>query len=210
LPRASRGAALVALLIRLRATIALVLLTVAFCALSPEFLTTSNLSILVKHVAINAILAIGMTFVILSGGIDLSVGSVAGLCGMVAGGLLGRGLVLAPLGVVVYPHTWLVVVLGLAGGMALGALNGWVVARLRVAPFIARLGLLYAARGAALLMSDGATFPNLAGEAALGNTGFTFLGAGSVHGLPVPVWLMAAIAAAAAFVAARTPFGRHV
>jgi erythritol transport system permease protein len=94
--------------------------------------------------------------------------------------------------------------------MALGALNGWVVARLRVAPFIATLGLLYAARGAALLMSDGATFPNLAGEAALGNTGFTFLGAGSVLGLPVPVWLMAAIAAAAAFVAGRTPFGRHV
>ena len=66
--------------------------------LSPEFLTTGNLSILVKHVAINAILAIGMTFVILSGGIDLSVGSIAGLCGMVAGYLLSRGLTLPAAG----------------------------------------------------------------------------------------------------------------
>ena len=74
------------LVLRLRALIALVVLSIAFSLLSPEFLTTGNLAILIKHVAINAILAIGMTFVILSGGIDLSVGSVVGLCGMIAGG----------------------------------------------------------------------------------------------------------------------------
>jgi erythritol transport system permease protein len=71
-------------LIRLRALIALGVLVVVFSLLSSEFLTAGNLAILIKHVAINAILAIGMTFVILSGGIDLSVGSIAGLCGMVA------------------------------------------------------------------------------------------------------------------------------
>ena len=84
--------------LRLRALIALVVLSIAFSLLSPEFLTTGNLAILVKHVAINAILAIGMTFVILSGGIDLSVGSVVGLCGMIAGGLVSRGLELPALG----------------------------------------------------------------------------------------------------------------
>ncbi len=73
----------------------------------------------------------------------------------------------------VYLHTWLVVAIALAVGMAVGALNGWLVARLGVAPFIATLGSLYVARGAALLTSDGATFPNLAGSADLGNTGFT-------------------------------------
>jgi len=198
------------LLIRLRALVALVVLTLVFSALSPEFLTAGNLAILVKHVAINAILAIGMTFVILSGGIDLSVGSIVGLCGMVAGGLLSRGLVLEAWGIVVYPHTWLVVAVALAAGMALGSINGYLVARLGVAPFIATLGLLYAARGAALLMSDGATFPNLGGSRELGNTGFPFIGAGIVLGLPVPVWLMVALAAAATFVAIRTPFGRHV
>jgi erythritol transport system permease protein len=201
---------LLAQVLRLRAFIALAIVTIVFSLLSPEFLTTANLSILVKHVAINAILAIGMTFVILSGGIDLSVGSVVGFCGMVAGLLLSRGLVLESFGIVVFPHAWFVVALALLAGMAIGAVNGWIVARLGVAPFIATLGSMYVARGAALLMSDGATFPNLAGEPGLGNTGFPWIGAASVAGLPVPVWLMAALAAIAIVIASRTPFGRHV
>jgi erythritol transport system permease protein len=205
-----RSGTATAVLVRLRAAIALALLAVVFAVLSPEFLTTGNLSILVKHVAINAILAIGMTFVILSGGIDLSIGSIAGLCGITAGALLARGLELAPLGVVVYLHTWMVVAVVLGVGMIVGALNGWLVARLNVAPFIATLGSLYVARGAALLISDGATFPNLAGSSELGNTGFPLLGTASVAGLPIAVWLMAGLALAAAFVAGYTPFGRQV
>jgi erythritol transport system permease protein len=204
------GSPLLVHVLRLRAFIALAVVTLVFSLLSPEFLTTGNLSILVKHVAINAILAIGMTFVIISGGIDLSVGSVVGFCGMVAGLLLSRGLVLPSLGIVVYPHAWFVIVLTLIAGMAIGAANGWVVSRLGVAPFIATLGSMYVARGAALLMSDGATFPNLSGDASLGNTGFPWIGAASVAGLPVSVWLMAALAGMAMFLAARTPFGRHV
>jgi erythritol transport system permease protein len=207
---ATSRASLLSLVLQLRALIALVLLSIAFSVLSPEFLTTGNLSILIKHVAINAILAIGMTFVILSGGIDLSVGSTVGLCGMIAGGLLSRGVTAPSFGGVIFFHTWFVVAIALAAGMALGAINGWLVARLRVAPFIATLGVLYVARGAALLMSDGATFPNLAGDPALGNTGFPAIGAGAWLGLPVPVWLMAALAALATFVAVRTPFGRQV
>lgn len=199
-----------ALLFRLRTLIVLFVLMAAFAALSPAFLTSANLTILVKHVAINAILAVGMTFVILSGGIDLSVGSMAGLAGMIAGGLIHTGLVLKPLGVVVYPHTWLVIVVALAAGALVGAVNGALVARLGVAPFIATLGTLYVARGAALLISGGATFPNLAGRPELGNTGFPLLGAGSLAGLPTPIWLMLAFGAAAAVVAARTPFGRQV
>ena len=197
-------------LVRLRALIALVALVAAFSILTPAFMTTGNLAILVKHVAINAILAVGMTFVILSGGIDLSVGSVAGLSGMVAGGLISQGLVLHPLGQVVYFNAWLVVVIALLGGMAAGALNGLLVARFRVPPFIATLGVLYVARGAALLISGGATFPNLGGRADLGNTGFTSIGAGALLGLPTPIWIMAAVAVAAMFVATWTRFGRHV
>src|SRR5262245_46833130 len=192
--------------LKLRAFIALAVVTLVFSLLSPEFLTTGNLSILVKHVAINAILAIGMTFVILSGGIDLSVGSIVGFSGMVAGLLLSRGLVLSPLDVVVYPHTWFVVVLALVAGMIIGGVNGWIISRLAVAPFIATLGSMYVARGAALLMSDGATFPNLAGEAALGNTGFPWIGTANIAGLPVSVSMMAVLAGAAIFLASRTPF----
>src|SRR6516162_7243385 len=102
-----------ALLFRLRAVIVLVLLTAAFAIASPAFLTGSNLTILVKHVAINAILGVGMTFVILSGGIDLSVGSIAGLAGIVAGWLIHSGLQLHSLGVVVYFHTWLVIAIAI-------------------------------------------------------------------------------------------------
>src|SRR5262245_28594605 len=196
--------------LRIRAFIALGVVTLVFSLLSPEFLTTGNLSILVKHVAINAILAIGMTFVILSGGIDLSVGSIVGFSRTVAGLLLTRGIVLAPVDSVVYPHAWFVIVLALLSGMAIGAINGWIVSRLGVAPFIATLGSMYVARGAALLMSDGATFPNLAGDATLGNTGFPWIGTANIARLPISVWMSALIAGVAIFLASRTPFGRYV
>ena len=192
-------------LFRLRALIVLIALAAAFAAMSPAFLTAGNLTILVKHVAINAILAVGMTFVILSGGIDLSVGSVAGLAGIVAGGLIHSGLALRSFGVVVYLHTWLVIAVALAAGALVGAINGLLISTLRVAPFIATLGTLYVARGAALLISGGATFPNLTGQPDLGNTGFLSLGSGLV-----PIWLMLSFAAAGLLVAERTPFGRRV
>ena len=164
------------LLIRLRALVALAVLVVVFSFLSSAFLTHGNLVMLAKHVALNAILALGMTFVVLSGGIDLSVGSTAGLAGMTAGWLLHEGLVLRPLGLVVYFSVPSVIVISLGVGLAVGALNGLLVVRARVAPFIATLGTLYVARGAALLLSGGATFPNLAGRADLGNTGFAVVG----------------------------------
>lgn len=198
------------LLVRLRAAIALVALTIVFAVLSPEFLTPANMTILVKHVAINAILAIGMTFVILSGGIDLSVGSIAGLAGMIAGALISKGVVLASAGVVFYPHASLAIAIAVAAGAAIGAVNGVLVSRLSVAPFIATLGALYIARGAAMLLSGGATYPNLSGDPSIGNTGFTWIGAGTLAGLPVPIWLMGAGAAIAMFVSTRTPFGRQV
>ena len=197
-------------LFRLRALVALVILVIVFSLLSPAFLTLANLTILLKHVAINAIMAIGMTFVILSGGIDLSVGSIAGLAGMVAGGLIDHGLIFRPAGVVVYFNVWLVVAIALAAGAVVGWLNGVVVARLGVAPFIATLGSMYVARGAALLLSNGATFPNLAGKPELHNTGFPVIGSGSLLAIPIPIWILIVLAAGSAFVAVRTPFGRHV
>jgi erythritol transport system permease protein len=199
-----------AVLFRARTLVVLVILLAVFSSMSPAFLTAGNLTILVKHVALTAILAVGMTLVMLSGGIDLSVGSIAGLAGMVAGGLIDRGLVLPDAGVVVYLHTWMVVVAGLAVGALVGSLNGLLVAGLGIAPFIATLGALYVARGAALILSGGATFPNLAGRVDLGNTGFAWIGAGQMLGVPLPIWIMAIVALLGAFLAAQTPFGRHL
>lgn len=198
------------LLLRLRAYIALIVLVVVFAVLSPAFLTTGNLIILTKQVAINAILGIGMTFVILGGGIDLSVGSIVGLCGMVAGWLINEGLILPMFGVAVFLKVWIVMLLTALVGVGVGALNGLVITRFGVTPFIATLGTLYVARGAALLLSGGATFPNLVGRPSLGNTGFERLGAGTFLGLPYPIWAMVVLAAASAFVARMTPFGRQV
>jgi erythritol transport system permease protein len=203
---ASRGkvGTTILLLLKLRAVLVLAILLLAFSILTPSFLTVNNLSILAKHVAISAILAVGMTFVILAGGIDLSVGSVAGLAGMVAGGLLTVGVGGHTAGVIVSIAAALLV------STAVGLLNGLLVSQLAVAPFIATLGTLYIARGAAMLLSQGKTFPNLAGTAVRGSTGFSALGQSFVFGIPVPVWLMVGIAAVATVVAARTPFGRHV
>lgn len=207
-PRADPGVA--ALLIRLRALLALFVVLIFFSALAPNFLSVGSLLIMAKHIAIIAILGIGMTYVILTGGIDLSVGSIAGLSGMVAGALILQGVTIAPLGWVIYPSVPLVVLAAVALGGLIGLANGTLVTRFGVAPFIATLGMLYVARGAALLLSNGTTFPNLVGSADYGNQGFPVLGAGRVLGVPVPVLIVVALALVAAFVASRTPFGRYV
>jgi erythritol transport system permease protein len=197
-------------MLRMRALFALALLVVIFSALAPSFFTANNLAILTKHVAINAILAVGMTFVIIAGGIDLSVGSVAGLSGMVAGGLIAKGILIGGLQQPYYPAVWLVVALSLGCGALVGWLNGVLIARFDVAPFIATLGTFYVARGAALLISNGRTYPDLAGEAVRHNTGFPSVGQGHWLGVSSPVWIMVGLALVAHVVATRTPFGRHV
>lgn len=197
-------------LLRLKALLALALVVVVFTILSPEFLTTGNLTILLKQVSINAILAVGMTLVILTAGIDLSVGSIAGFTGMVAGYLLTKGLVLAPLGVAVFFPAWLVVIISLAAGSLFGVLNGALISGLRVPPFIATLGMLNIARGTALLMSGGSTFPDLQGSPELHNRGFSVLGGAGVLGLPAPIWIMVIVAAAAIFIIGRTRLGRYI
>ena len=239
-PRKTRkftGADLQQLLLQAQAFIALIMVVATFSFLSQTFLTPGNIIIVAKQVAINAILGIGMTFVILTAGIDLSVGSVAGLAAMIAGGLINEGLVLPMFGAIVYFNVWMVILITLAVGALVGSVNGLVITRFNVPPFIATLGMLYVARGLALLRSDGDTYPNLVGRPEFGNQGFPILGTGTflpqetVNGwmqrlsetmpdflttaltflaIPYSVWIMIAFALIAAFVAARTPFGRQV
>jgi len=195
-------------LLRARAVLVLIALLVLFSTLAPTFFTANNLAILAKHVAISAILAIGMTFVILTGGIDLSVGSVAGLGGMVMGYLLTRGISLA--GETHYPNVLFALMITVLVCCGVGLVNGCLVSKAGVAPFIATLGTLYIARGAALLLSSGKTFPNLGGVAAHGNTGFPAFGQSFFLGLPAPVWLMLILFGCAVVIADRTPLGRQV
>ena len=198
------------LLLRGRAFIALFLVTIVFSIIVPNFLEAANIQIMAKHVALNAILGVGMTFVILTGGIDLSVGSLVGLTAMIAGLLINEGLRLPMFGVIAYPHTWLICVIALIVGTLMGSITGFIITRFNVAPFIATLGMLYVARGFAMLLNNGYTFPNLVGRPELGNTGFPQLGAGEFLGINYSIWIMIVYMLVALFVSKRTPFGRHV
>lgn len=198
------------IVLKLRTLIAFFAVLIVFSFIAPHFLSVANLVAMAKHSAIWAILAMGMTYVIIGGGIDLSVGSVAGLCGMIAGGLISEGLRLPMFDIVIFFSIPMLILIVLFIGIVLGAVNGLFVTKLGVAPFIATLGMLYMARGFAMLRSGGKTFPNLVGDPALGNTGFPILGSAAILGLPLIVWLAIIIAALSAYVSKKTPFGRHV
>ena len=201
---------LMMLVLKLRTFIALIVIATFFSILAPNFLSMANLVIMSKHVAINAFLAIGMTFVIITGGIDLSVGSIVGLAGMVAGLLINEGLILPMFGVTVYFNVWAIMIITLILGTFIGGINGFIITKFNVAPFIGTLGMLYIARGAAMLSSGGKTFSNLVGKPDLGNTGFPTLGTGTIIGVPISIWLMVIVGLVAAYVAMKTPLGRHI
>lgn len=168
----------------------------ALCALlwilTPYFLTPSNLLNVMEQTAINAVVAVGMTFVIVSGGIDLSVGSIVALSGVVMASALQADWG-APLAIVA----------GLLVGASCGLANGLLITRGRLPPFIATLGLMSVARGAALVYTEGRPISGF-------GAGFRSLATGRVLEIPVPVILTAALYLAAHFVLTRTRFGRYV
>lgn len=195
------------ILIEGRAFLALILIIVVFSLMSPNYLTTGNLLIMSSHVAIYAILGMGMLLVVLNGGIDLSVGSTLGFSAVI-GGFFMRGVPLEMFGVTLYPSVPVVVVLSCGVGALVGLINGVLVARFKVAPFVATLGMLYVVRGFALLMTNGLTINDLSGNEALGNTGFNWLGFNRVLGIPIGVIIMGVIAILLGFLLGRTRFGR--
>ncbi|MBB3934261.1 ABC transporter permease [Aureimonas phyllosphaerae] len=192
-----------------RAFFALIAIIAIFSSLSPYYFSTANFLTMASHVAIFGLLAIGMLLVILTGGIDLSVGSTLGLCGVIAGALM-QGLTLEPLGVILYPPVWVVVILTCVVGALVGLTNGILIAFFKVPAFVATLGLLYVARGIALLMTNGLTYNNLGGRPELGNTGFDWLGFNRVLNVPIGVLILAAVAILASVLLNRTAFGRWV
>ena len=159
--------------------------------LTPVFLSVNNIINVIRQVSINGILAAGMTMVIISGGIDLSVGSVAAICGaIVAGTQLKLGLAPAML-------------LSVATGALLGLINGLVITNGKVAPFVATLGMTTVARGLTLIYTGGRPIYNL-------TDAFRVLGAGYVGPIPVPVLILALVIAVVHFVMSSTVFGREV
>ena len=205
--RAPGGIDLARLLLEGRAFFALIVIVVVFSLLSPYYFSIGNFLTMASHVAIFGILAVGMLLVILNGGIDLSVGSTLGLCGVFAGFLM-QGVTFASAGVTLFPPVWVVVVLTCALGGLVGLVNGVLVARFKVPAFVATLGVMYVARGVALLITNGLTYNDLGGSKALGNTGFNWLGFNHLLGVPIGVVVLAVVAIAGNLVLGRTAFGR--
>ncbi|HEX7281053.1 MAG TPA: ribose ABC transporter permease, partial [Vicinamibacterales bacterium] len=172
--------------------IGLVVLCAVLWALTPHFLTVSNLLNIAQQTSINAIVAAGMTFVIISGGIDLSVGSIVALSGVVLGTLLQDGQPAA----IAIPGALLV-------GVAAGLLNGALVSFGGLPPFIATLGMMSVARGAALVFTEGRPVSGF-------DEGFRWLATGSVGPIPAPVIVMVVVYVCAHIVLTRTTFGRYV
>lgn len=198
---------LIMTLLKGRTLIVLTLLVIFFSFASESFFTSQSLLLVAKHVALYGILGIGMTYVLVTGGIDLSVGAVVGVAGMVCGYLINQGLTV--FGYTIYFSVPSIVIIAIVIGIVIGAVNGIVITKFTVAPFIATLGMMYVARGIANLISNGATFPNLVGKEALGNTGFEIFGR-DLLGFPVAVIILILIAVIAAVILRKTPFGWHI
>ena len=172
--------------------IGLVVLCAVLWILTPHFLTVSNLLNVVEQTSINAVVAVGMTFVILSGGIDLSVGSIVALAGVVLGTALQGGQTL-----------FVAVPLALAVGLVCGLGNGALVSWGGLPPFIVTLGTMSIARGAALLFTEGRPVSGF-------DASFRTIATGRVGFIPAPVIVMAVVYVVAHFALTRTTFGRYV
>ena len=176
-------------------SVAVLILSLAMTLVSDAFATPENLFNVTRNFAFIAIIALGQSAVILTSGIDLSVGSVMGLAGIVTGLVLEAG---QPL--------WLGAGAGLAVALACGAANGWLVASLRLPPFVATLAMLAAARSLCLVVSNNRMVHDFGPDEAL----FFELGGGESLGVAHPVWLLALLALAFGFVLRSTRFGLHL
>ena len=176
------------ILLKGRTFIALIILVIFFSFCAPNFTTANSIVLMLRHTSLYGLLALGMTLVIITGGIDLSVGSVVGLVGMLMGGMLNEGLRLPFMSGTLYPNVPLILLIVAVVAILIGLVSGLLIAYLNVPAFIATLGTMYVCRGFAMLRNGGATFPNLLGSEELGNLGFPTIGSGSitVFGLDIP------------------------
>ena len=190
-------------LVRLQSLFALVLMVIVLTLLSDKFLTIANQRNILLQISVNLCLSIGMTLIILTGGIDLSVGAILGLAGAVAAGLLKNGLVLKAFGVVLQFTPFGAMVAGVLVGLALGSFNGVAITRFKLPPFVATLGMLSIARGLTMLWTGGFPVTDLGPQ-------FGFIGAGFFLGVPMAVWISAALAVIFYFISKRTTLGRYI
>ncbi|MCA0936398.1 ribose ABC transporter permease [Vibrio alginolyticus] len=183
-------------LIEQKSLIALIFLIVVVSFLNPNFFTVDNILNILRQTSVNAIIAVGMTLVILTAGIDLSVGSVLALCGAFAASLIAMEV-----------PVLVAVPTALLAGAALGAISGIIIAKGKVQAFIATLVTMTLLRGVTMVYTDGRPISTGFTDTA---DAFAWFGTGYALGIPVPVWLMVIVFAAAWYLLNHTRFGRYV
>ncbi|EIU7611402.1 ribose ABC transporter permease [Vibrio vulnificus] len=183
-------------LIEQKSLIALLFLIVVVSFLNPNFFTVDNILNILRQTSVNAIIAVGMTLVILTAGIDLSVGSVLALCGAFAASLVAMEV-----------PVLIAVPTALLAGAALGAISGVIIAKGKVQAFIATLVTMTLLRGVTMVYTDGRPISTGFTDTA---DAFAWFGTGYALGIPVPVWLMIIVFAAAWYLLNHTRFGRYV
>ncbi|WP_045462948.1 ribose ABC transporter permease [Vibrio hyugaensis] len=183
-------------LIEQKSLIALIFLIVVVSFLNPNFFTVDNILNILRQTSVNAIIAVGMTLVILTAGIDLSIGSVLALCGAFAASMIALEV-----------PVLIAVPTALFAGAALGAISGIIIAKGKVQAFIATLVTMTLLRGVTMVYTDGRPISTGFTDTA---DAFAWFGTGYALGIPVPVWLMVIVFAAAWYLLNHTRFGRYV
>jgi len=191
------------LLSRFQSLIALIMLCVILSLLSDKFLSVTNAWNVMRQISVNVCISVGMTMVILTGGIDLSVGSVLALSGAIAAGLLKNGIAVPAANLYIGFTLLGVVLAGILTGSLVGWTNGFVITKFKVPPFVATLAMLTIARGLTMLWTKGFPISSL-GE------NFTWLGTGWLLRVPVPVWISLITVLLAVAIMEKTKLGRYI
>jgi len=188
---------------KLQSLIALFILCIVFGLLSDKFFTVANGLNVMRQISVNICIAVGMTLIILTAGIDLSVGSILALCGAITAGLLKNGIAIASANLFIGFTILGAILAGILIGALLGFFNGFVITKFKVPPFVATLAMLTIARGLTMLYTNGFPISSF-------SSSFTFIGGGWWFGLPVPVWVAAVVVVAAIIVTKKIKLGRYI
>ena len=172
---------------------ALVILIITLSLLSNTFFTTANALNVLRQISINCVIALGMTFVIITGGIDLSVSSTIALCGIAAASFAHPGE---------YPLI-IPILVAVIIGSTIGCLNGFIISKSGIAPFIVTLGMTSIVRGSAMLYTNGRPVINLSDQ-------FKYIGQGLFGGVPIPIFILLFLVVCTAVILHKSKYGRYV
>jgi ribose transport system permease protein len=187
----------------LQPLIALLLMIVAMTILSDNFATRDNLFNVTRQISVNLCISIGMTLVILTGGIDLSVGSILAFTGAIAAGLIKNGIEFQGANLFIGFTLLGVILAAILVGCILGLFNGWMITKFKVPPFVATLAMLTIARGFTMLYTKGFPITQLGDN-------FNFIGTGWFLGVPMPVWISLLVIVLSVIFISKTRMGRYI